>query len=494
MSPPVRSRAGWLVDGDDVERQAAEAYRAMMLRAVQVVTQAERDGSGAAAALAWGRPATGEGTGPVAGVAPWPDLASPPEDVLRRAREAAGVPRPALVHVPDELGAARPGPLHGLALVVKDLLDVAGQPTRNGTPGGAWRDPRVSSTAWERLAAAGAVCVGKAATHEMGWGTTTPAADHPLDPARVPGGSSGGSAAAVAAGLVPGALGSDTGGSITIPAALCGVVGLRPTYGTVPLTGVTPLAPEQDTIGPLAQDVALCLQMFGQLTGRPVDPPVPEVRGLRLGVLATGPLQPGVAAQLERAVALLAAEGARTVSVAVPESGWAAAVSLLVMLHASARVWAPAVLASPEQWGSAARALLTLGTELDDREATRARQGARTVRAALARCFTDARLDVLLLPATPCTAPRREDDTVDLDGRPQLVAAALSRYASLAAVTGVPALAVPCGEDGSGLPVGLQVLGPPGSETVLARVGAAVEAHFPSRTSGLSASRRPRTG
>lgn len=295
----------------------------------------------------------------------------------------------------------------------------------------------------------------------MGWGATTPGVDHPLDASRVPGGSSGGSAAAVAAGLVAGALGSDTGGSIVIPASLCGVVGLRPTHGTVPLIGATPLAPEQDTIGPLAQDVSLCLRLFGVLAARPVMPPLPDVRGLRLGVLTTGPLQPGVAEQVERAVDVLAGEAAHLVPVTVPQIGWAPAVSLLVMLHASALRWAPQVLTCPKQWGSVTRVLLTLGTELDDRDVDRAREGAQAVRGALARCFAESNLDGLLLPATPCTAPRRTDDTVELGGRPQLVSAALSRYACLGAVTGAPAISVPCGLDGSALPVGLQVLGAP---------------------------------
>ncbi|MEX2290139.1 MAG: amidase [Mycobacteriales bacterium] len=479
-TPPRPSQAGRLIAGDELETRTADAYRAMMLRARQVVSAAMRDGSGEAAARGWERlpdappPPTAP---PTARPTPWPDL--PPaarEDLLRRAQAAGNAPRPALVHVPQSLDRPRAGPLEGLAMVVKDLLDVAGQPTRNGTPGGAWREPDVSCAAWERLAAAGAVCVGKSATHEMGWGATTPAVEHPQDPARLAGGSSGGSAVAVAAGLVAGALGSDTGGSIGIPAALCGVVGLRPTHGMVPTAGATPLAPGQDTIGPLTRDVSLCLRLFGLLSGRPVPVPVPEVEGLRVGVLTTGPVQPGVAEQVERAVDGLAGRGARPVYVTVPETGWAAAASLLVMLHASARLWAPAVLARPRHWGSAARALLTLGTELDDADASTALQASRAVRRALADCFATAALDVLVFPTTPCTAPPRGEQTVQVGGRPQLVAAALSRYACLGAVTGAPTLSVPCGVDGAGLPVGLQVLGPPGSEPLLGRVGATVEA------------------
>lgn len=475
-APPASSRVGRLVPGDDVEAQTATSYRAMMLRAQQVVAAGVRDGNGAAAALGWERLPEAPPE-PPAPAARWPALPPTcPDDLLRAAHTAHRAARPVLVHVPHSLARPRSGPLEGLALVVKDLLDVAGQPTRNGTPGGAWRAPDVSCEAWERLASAGALCIGKSATHEMGWGATTPAVEHPQDVDRLAGGSSGGSAVAVAAGLVAGALGSDTGGSIGIPAALCGVVGLRPTHGVVPLRGATPLAPQQDTIGPIARDVSLCLRLFGLLAGRPIAAPVPDVRGLRVGVLTTGPVQPDVAEQVERAVDALAAEGARPVPVAVPETGWAAAASLLVMLHASARIWAAAVRARPGHWGSSARALLTLGTELDDVDARTARQACAAVRRALAGCFATASVDVIVLPTTPCTAPRRDEHSVEIGGRTQLVAAALSRYACLGAVTGAPALSVPCGVDSAGMPVGLQVLGPPGSEPLLGRVGAAVEA------------------
>lgn len=469
-----------LVEGDAVEARTRATYRAMMRRALAVSDGLADGGVDADVALADGTgwPSPPFAADPPAGDPTWPVLHVPyPAEALARARQACGRPGSPLVHVPESLPGPRPGPLEGLAMVVKDLLDVAGQPTRNGTPGGGWRLPHASSGAWERLAEEGAVCVGKAATHEMGWGATTPTVAHPVDAGRLVGGSSGGSAAAVAGGLVPAALGSDTGGSVSIPAALAGVVGLRPTRGAVPLSGATPMAPPQDAIGPLARDVALCVRLFGLLAARPVPPPVPEVRGLRVGVLAVDAVQPDVLEQVGRAVDGLAAGGARPVPVAVPETAAAAAVSLLVMLHASARLWAAEVVARPQHWGSEARALLTLGTELGDDDAHRAGRAARAVRRALARAFVASSLDVLVLPTTPCTAPRRGDDVVDVGGRSQPVPAALSRFASLPAVTGVPALSVPCGMDRSGLPVGLLVLGPPDAEAVLGRVAASVELH-----------------
>lgn len=309
MNKPLPSgQAGrTLVAGDVREAKATAAYRTMMRRAYEIL---EGDASDVGDAMDWPEVT-------VTGSGEWSDLVRPDlSEVHQRALTALAEPLAPLVHVPETVAAPRPGPLEGLPLVVKDLVDVAGMPTRNGTPGGAWREPRASAAAWERLAAAGAVCVGKAATHEMGWGATTPAVAHPLDPERLTGGSSGGSAAAVCAGVVPAALGTDTSGSIGIPAALCGVVGLRPTHGSLPLAGVTPLAPRQDTVGLLTRDVALCLRLFGLLAARPLQPPVPDIHGLRIGVLeAVGRIQPAVADQVERAVNTLAAAGAKPVRV-----------------------------------------------------------------------------------------------------------------------------------------------------------------------------------
>ena len=161
------------------------------------------------------------------------------------------------------------GRLAGLRVAVKDVIDVAGLPTRNGTPGATWRRPERSAEVWRRLADEGAACVGKSATHELAWGVTTATVPHPRDVDRMPGGSSGGSAACVAAGVADAALGTDTGGSIRIPAALCGVVGLRPTVGSLTAEGISPLAPSQDVAGPLAHDVATGAAVAEVLLGGP---------------------------------------------------------------------------------------------------------------------------------------------------------------------------------------------------------------------------------
>ena len=188
-----------------------------------------------------------------------------------------------------EAAGARPGPLAGMPVCVKDIVDVAGMPT---TAGGAdWvRHPEEDATVVARLRDAGAVVVGKGNTNEFACGIDgrnphKGDCRNPWDPARLTGGSSSGPAAAVAAGMADGAIGSDTSGSIRVPAALCGVVGIRPTRGLVPAEGVVPLAWSLDAVGPLARDVASAALLLDVLAGRPPAPaPRPEVAGLRLGV------------------------------------------------------------------------------------------------------------------------------------------------------------------------------------------------------------------
>jgi Asp-tRNA(Asn)/Glu-tRNA(Gln) amidotransferase A subunit family amidase len=365
------------------------------------------------------------------------------------------------------------GPVAGLTVAVKDIIDVAGLPTRHATPGGLWRDPTDDAAAWARLRAAGARCVGKAATHEMAWGITTAQVPHPLDPGRIVGGSSGGSAACVAAGVAQGALGTDTGGSVRVPAALCGVVGIRPTTGTVDMRGITPLAPEQDVVGPLATDVDTCTAMLEVLLDRPLGPTTGGVAGLRVGVLA----RPGrLAADVEQAyvgaLEALRDEGADVVTCDSVLFRQAGSVSLLTMLISSARQHAAAVHADPAGFGGEARALLTLGEDLLQHEGLIARARA-ALTAATAALFAEQRLDAFVTPTTPCTAPLRGADTVDIGGRPEAVSAALTRFNAWASVTGVPAASVPL--PSPGLPCGLQVMAPPRREDVCVRVARTLE-------------------
>ena len=371
---------------------------------------------------------------------------------------------------------AQTGALSGLTVAVKDIIDVAGLSVRNGTPRALWREPTESAIAWSRLAADGAQCIGKAATHEMAWGVTTPEIAHPGHPDHITGGSSGGSAACVAAHASQGALGTDTGGSVRIPAALCGVVGFRPTTGAVEMVGITPLAPQQDVVGPIAIDVRTCIAMLEVLLDCPLGPDtdVPRpVHGFRIGVLhRTGQLDPAVGEAYQRTVATLADAGADVIPCDTSLPRLAGNVSLLTMLLSSAALHAETVYADPTGFGGPARALLTIGDELTTHAQVidRARG---TLAAETARLFTNNRLDAFLTPTTPCTAPFRGAETVELAGRSEQVSAALTRFTAWASATAMPAVSVPV--PASDMPVGVQIMAPPHREDTCAHLALAIE-------------------
>jgi Asp-tRNA(Asn)/Glu-tRNA(Gln) amidotransferase A subunit family amidase len=380
-----------------------------------------------------------------------------------------------LVTAGDTAASSASGRLQGLTVAVKDIIDVGGLPTRNGTPGGAWRKPSCSASAWRLLADAGARCVGKAAAHEMAWGVTTPQIPHPANPDRCTGGSSGGSAACVAAHISQAALGTDTGGSIRIPAALCGVVGFRPTSGSVSTAGVTPLAPEQDVVGPVAGDVRTCLAMLEVLLGRPCTPRDLVPASLRVGVLTrTGRLDPLVERAYTDVLAALQNAGVQLVPCDTPIARKAASISLLTMLLSSARIHAGAVHADPTAFGAEARALLTLGEQLAD-QSTTITSARHALRAHTAKLYADEELDAFITPTTPCTAPPRHDAVVDVGGRLEPVSAALTRFTAWSSVTAMPSISVPSPVPDGDMPVGVQVMAPPHHEHTCARIALIIE-------------------
>ncbi|MDQ0380236.1 amidase [Amycolatopsis thermophila] len=322
------------------------------------------------------------------------------------------------------------GPLHGIPIAIKDLIDVRGLPTTAGSRHFAGHVAERDADCVRRLRAAGAVVLGKTATHEIALGPTGDRAAagptrNPYEPGRMSGGSSSGSAAAVAAGVVPLALGTDTGGSIRIPAALCGVVGLKPTHGAVSPDGVLPLAPSLDTVGPLARTAADCRLLWTVLSGT-----TPSLESGRLVEVAPEE---------------------------IPHAGELRAAYAVIQGSEAFAVHAERFRDAPELFGDEVRDRLRAGSEVRGWEYVRARDLRDRVRDDVRKLFQDNAF--LILPTVPMTAPPVDARTCDLGD----VRTALLSLTSPWSVLGLPALSIPAGLAGD-LPTGLQLVGPPGSE------------------------------
>ena len=292
--------------------------------------------------------------------------------------------------MPDSLNAVitevepappRPGPLQGRRLLVKDLFDTAGIRTTYGSRIYGDHVPARTAPAVERLVAAGAVLVGKANLHEFAWGVTSQnpwygTVQNPFRPGRTTGGSSGGNAAALAAGLCELGLGTDTGGSIRLPASCCGVVGLKPSWGRIPTEGVFPLCPSFDTAGPLARTVADVALMWSVLTGEPV--PEPRLAGLAVGLLTRPPSVGGPAlpanAAAEQYAGRLEQLGARVVAAEIPEPP---ADTWPLFFHEAAASHRETFPSRAAEYGDNVRRKLEQAQTIDPAEVERARESTR---------------------------------------------------------------------------------------------------------------------
>ncbi|MBI3964026.1 MAG: amidase [Chloroflexi bacterium] len=387
------------------------------------------------------------------------------------------------------------GPLHGVPVALKDIVYTRGVRTTMGSSIFADFVPDEDATVVERFRAAGAILIAKAHTHEFAFGATS---NNPhYGPCRnpwnldcIPGGSSGGSAAGVAAALCPIAIGSDTGGSIRLPGALCGVVGLKPTYGRVSRFGVFPGAWTLDHIGPLtrsARDAALALRFIAGYDPR--DPttsrlPVPDytatltgdVRGIRVGVLRehqAEPLDGEVRRLVTRAIQEIRDLGAMVDEVSIPSAAYARPVATTLTAVESLAVHEPLLREHAEDYGGDVRQRFPFPLGVSALTFVRAQQ-ARTRIAADVRTALE-RFDVLLGPTVPVPAPPIGQETAVIEGREHAVVPMLSTLTRLHNLTGLPAVTVPCGYTAAGLPVGLEVAGRPFEEAVVLRVADAYE-------------------
>jgi aspartyl-tRNA(Asn)/glutamyl-tRNA(Gln) amidotransferase subunit A len=387
------------------------------------------------------------------------------------------------------------GPLHGVPMSVKDLLDVRGVPT---TAASHVRDGHVATgdaAAVAHLRRAGAVIIGKTNLHEFAFGTTTEDSAfgptrNPYDLTRSPGGSSGGSAVSVAAGMAFATIGTDTGGSIRIPAAACGIVGLKPTLGEVSTEGVVPLSRGLDHVGPLARSVTdawLVLQGLAGAYGgggddgrRRVPAPVP-VSSLRLGVLRPyfcDLLEDDVRARFEASLQRLRQAGARIEDAAIPHAGSTASIYLILVLADAVAYHGPTLDSVPERYTRPVRSRLELGRYVLAEDYVRALHGrdvlTREVDAALAAC------DALVLPTLPIAAPPIGADSTTIAGVAQPIRALMLRLTQLFNLTGHPAVSVPCGRTSAGLPCGFQLVGGRMRTGALVRTALACEPHVSS--------------
>jgi Asp-tRNA(Asn)/Glu-tRNA(Gln) amidotransferase A subunit family amidase len=368
------------------------------------------------------------------------------------------------------------GPLHGLQIAVKDIIDIAGHPRGNGNPESMRSEPAAADApVIATLRAAGADVFAATALLEYAAGAThpdVPETMNPFDPKRTAGGSSGGSAALVGVGACAVALGTDTGGSIRIPAHYCAIVGFKPSFGALPVEGVEALAPTLDHVGVLARDVATTVEVFSALTGDATEVASgAQVGPLRVGVI-TGQLELAaveseVATAVRDAIGVLENAGCSIVEVDGAPFDRLEETFSDILLFEAWQVHGARVTVNPEHYGPETLRLLRSGAAVS--EATYRKALARRDQLLPAASGVYAGIDVLLTPAVPFVAPFTTPPVDTPEG------AAEGLFSAIYNLTGAPALALPCGWSTDGLPIGLQLSSPVGTDTALLAAARYVE-------------------
>ena len=391
------------------------------------------------------------------------------------------------------------GPLHGIPIALKDLFAVRGVRLTCGSKILADHRAESDATVVTRLNEAGTILLGKLNMHEFAWGGTslnphygTPR--NPWDLTRLPGGSSGGCAVATAAGLAMGTLGTDTGGSVRIPASLSGIVGLKPTYGRVSRFGVYPLSHSCDHVGPMVRTVADAAVLLQAIAGPDLKDPttsratVPDytsalredIRGLRLGVPREyffEDVESAVRDGITAAVQHLSSLGAVVEEVSIPSLPHVIASSTAIIGAEAYEVHAQTLKTHSHHYGADVRSRLMLGACIQVAQYLKAQRFRTLLRQEMLDIL--GRVDALITPTTLMAASKIDELTVDIGGKEFGVAAHIARATRPFNMTGLPAISVPCGFTPAGLPIGLQIIGRPFEETLLLRVAHTYERSTP---------------
>ena len=391
-------------------------------------------------------------------------------------------------------------PLHGIPIAIKDLIAVKDVRMTAGSKVLADHISREDATVVEQLRTAGAVIVGKTNTYEFAYGTYTPPTRNPWDLACIPGGSSGGSAAALAACMCHGAIGSDTGGSIRIPSACCGVTGLKPTYGRVSTYGVIPLSWSLDHVGPMGRSAEDCALLFDAIARYdPRDPnsvsgppgkasatlidgaegrSLLSLQGIKLGVPSesfVAPLNPEVRAAWRSAILVLQEEGAEVIDVELQRPTMDTYRTIQMPEASLAHMERGWLTERLEAYGEKTRSRLLQGQTIPAVDYLRAQQQRRAFSSNLRAIMQ--RVNALVLPTIPIPALPIEqaDQDMLIDGVTENATLALLRLTMPFNLSGLPAISLPCGFTAGSLPIGLQIVGKPFEESMILRIAHAYQ-------------------
>ena len=378
------------------------------------------------------------------------------------------------------------GPLHGVPVAVKDLVEMAGVPTTFASRAGSPRMGKADAALLRNLRQAGAIILGKTNLLEYAYGAVHPdfgQTNNPWDLRRTSGGSSGGSAAAVAAGLCFAAVGTDTGGSIRIPASYCGVAGLKPSFARVSLDGVQALSPTLDHAGPLARSCADAALLLAGMTGTRLDVPRAQLAGLRVGIMhhpgADKFLQTEVQAHFDQVIRDLERAGARVRPIQVPDLDLARDALIAIIEPEASLIHRDLLRDEPAGFSDITRAQIEAGFKISAVDYLNALQVRERLTAEFQRAFES--VDAILSPSVPWVAPAEDPPVGGEEGAGEMM------YSGVYNLVGLPALSVPCGISAEGLPSGLQIVTSWHKDELALSLGLALEAALPFDKQALQA-------